>query len=96
MKKIHIFFVMFAAAAIASFVYFYEYPAINAKYEINCNYFGRVADVHWAEAKVYANLQADAASKGDTSDALALGREQFQKQTLAEQWESQYQDCNKK
>lgn len=95
MKKIHIIFIIFAVAAIGSFIYFYEHPTIDPHYAVNCDYFRRVADVHWAEAKMYSDLASDATSKGNFSDAQTLGQEQFQKQALAGQWESQYQDCKK-
>lgn len=83
------------AMLVGAFVVFYFNPSSDSRYAISCNYFMRVADVHWAEAKIYKDLSMDAATNGDIAGAQTLGQEQFKKQYLAEQWEAQYQACEK-
>jgi hypothetical protein len=79
--------------AAGAFVVFYFNTTTDPRYAIDCNYFERIADIHWAEAKVYDDFYQDAEAKGDISGAQALNHDQFLKQTLAEQWEEYYQEC---
>jgi hypothetical protein len=85
--------ILFIAIAAVSGFYYYQHPTTDKTLAVDCDYFRRVADVHWAETKMYDDLAFDAQSHGDLSNKNFLDGRQFQKQTVAEHWEALYQDC---
>ena len=78
-KNILITIIYFLVVAIVSGVYFYYHPSTNPKQVVDCDYFRRVADIHWTEAKVYADLQDDAVKKNDLAQWQELGSKQLTK-----------------